>query len=53
MRRRLLRPFAYLFVFVFILICIGFAFITMTSPDIPQRVVEHRLDPKDAFAAAP
>ena len=48
----MLKPVLYLFVFVLILGGIGFAFFTMSTPNIPQQVVTKTLDPKDAFAGA-
>jgi hypothetical protein len=53
MRRRIMKPFLYLFVFGLIIAGISFAFLSMTAPTVPQETVTRTLDAKDAFAPTP
>ena len=48
-----MKLFAYLFLFLAILGVAGFAFFTISTPNIPQTQVTKDLDPKDAFGEPP
>lgn len=39
----------YVFLFALILGGVGFAFFSVTTPNVPQQTITRTLDPKDAF----
>ena len=49
----MMKLLAYLFLFLAILGVVGFAFFSISTPNIPQTQVTKELDPKDAFGEPP
>lgn len=44
-----MKLFMYSFLFAALLFCAGIAFLSLTTPNIPQTTVTQTLDPKTAF----
>jgi hypothetical protein len=44
-----MKLFMYSFLFAALLFCAGIAFLSLTTPNIPQTMVTQTLDPKTAF----